>query len=190
MASGGGYSVMTLFQAFGQFASAGVALDDFRLITSQTFTSVSSVSFDDCFSADYDHYLIANKMISGADTAAVMRLRAGGSSDSSTNYSRQEFYSNGSGETETRITGETSYGAGLGYLDTSLYNATLTFVSYPFASIDTSFYTACSEGVDDIPNWLNIHQIGWHNVASSYDGFEVPFTTTVTGSIHVYGWAV
>lgn len=34
----------------------------FDFITSSTFSAVSSVSIDNCFSADYDHYLIMRNL--------------------------------------------------------------------------------------------------------------------------------
>jgi hypothetical protein len=77
-------------QLDGKQAAASTGL---VLITTQSFSAVSSVSINNCFSADYDNYRILWDAVnpSGAYDVSV-RLRSGGSDNTSAIYGRQSIY--------------------------------------------------------------------------------------------------
>jgi hypothetical protein len=156
-------------------------------VTSTTFSAVSTVSLNNCFSSTYDHYKVIINNYGSAVSFTRWRLRAGGSDNSSAGYFRYGFntaYNSGSlvlynGGSETSWVPCTSYGnsaAGSG--------TTELFVSMPF--VNTS-YTMTSTDCNDSSAGQSYKLNGTFNATTSFDGFSMfPNGGTITGTITVY----
>ena len=110
-------------------AAAGGGLD---LISTTSFSAVSSVSVSSCFSATYDNYLIKlnSTTVATANSSIDLRLRVGGS-DTTTNYRRQYIAANNTSLTAGRETSNTSFN-GIGYLQTTFNNEFTINITNPF----------------------------------------------------------
>lgn len=184
---------MTLFTAFGQFAGqtpAAAVTNDFELITSTTFTSQTSVSIDNCFSATYDDYMIVRSVQGAAGNPAFnVRLRSSGT-DSTSGYNTQYIYSSSTSVGSARNTTATSFEWGLGYLEQGQSGLCVTYISNPFGVGYTSLWTDHSYDISG--NILYQSLVMGHETAGSYDGFTALTgdASSMTGTIYVYGWRV
>jgi len=147
-----------------------------------TFSGASSVSLNGCFSSTYQNYkIVLNISASGTSNDLQMRFRVSGT-DATTNYNRYGIAVNSAGST-------VNYGSGTGqaffYVNqTSNIDTGAEFNLYsPFEAIATRIVATSSGGTS--PVFMG----GRHTTASSYDGFTLyPDTSTVTGTVRVYGY--
>ena len=165
--------------------SAFVSIAPSFLTATSTFSGVSSVSINNCFSADFTNYrFVAN--LTGSDTGGVqvsVKMRASGTDDS-TNYSGVSHYG-----TSSAISRETRSASTAGAFFTVLGNrnagvdgvfyrpfqAAATNITDTFTAFATSNFFAGINGSE-------------HNVSSACDGFSViPASGTMSGTIRVYG---
>jgi len=187
----GGDVTLNLPNANGTVATTSYAdtAPGLQYITGQTFTAVTSVSVNNCFTSTYAHYKIIFTMSSKSDTSNMrIRLRVSGTDNSSSNY-----YFNGAeaaSDTATTIGATRSnglatsfilgpIGSGPGASDVTLYN--------PFASEATflNASTVCQYDSNIMVRFMG----GRMTVTTSYDGFTLfPDTGTVTGTVRVYGY--
>jgi hypothetical protein len=153
--------------------SAGPAM---VLVGQQTVSAVSSVAFDNVFSATYDNYFI-NCTLS-ASTASGLQIypRAGGT-NTTTNLTRQRSIASGS---------TVSAGSASTWLAMFAINNTIgplqIWMNSPFKTENTTFTGINMQGTD-------LYFGGGRNASStSFDGiyFECP-TFTLTGTIKIYG---
>ena len=156
------------------------------LLAKDTFSGVSSVSFDDVFSNTYKQYKIIIHMSSPTGAYAYMRMRAGGSDNSSGNYMRTYFSASSTtvscarAQSQTRIDGvaELNTYENINYLE----------ILNPYQST----YTIITVGNNDTSagNLILRKLVAGLNVTTSYDGFTIaPDSSTITGTITVYGLA-
>lgn len=146
-----------------------------------SFTSVSSLSLNGVFNSTYNNY----KMIIDYQVSAAfpkIRLRANGSDATSADYSWQSFQFSNTTVDVRRNTGDTTWdiSASVGnnvtqFIELELYN--------PFASSLTwGFAKSYQSGSGQFNNFRM-------NTSTSYDGFTLyPSTSTMTGTISVYGY--
>jgi hypothetical protein len=159
------------------------------LITTSTFSAVSSVSINNCFSTTYENYLI--KYVGSANSAngnLLMRLRVGGTDASgASTYVRQVLLSYSStvvGATQTDAQwqiGGLSTGTPQNVMDMEIYS--------PFLAVKTNATNRNMqyEGAGSV--WQSVADGFNHNQTTSYDGFTIyPNTGTITGKIFVYGY--
>jgi hypothetical protein len=157
-------------------------------VTSTTFSAVSTVSLNNCFSSTYDHYKVIINNYGSTTSFTRWRLRASGSDSSASSYFRYGFntvYNAGSlvvynGGPETSWVPCTSYGpAAAGSGTTEL------FISNPFLSTSNTMTTTDANDSDAAQSYkLN----GMYNQTTSFDGFTIfPNGGTITGNITVYG---
>lgn len=152
---------------------------------STTVSAVSSVSIDNCFSITYNHYILMAKCVGSTTTNLLVRLRAGGSDATASNYDRVYWNASGTG-TSTLSSTNSSFVPGFGELSSVEYGFHLLRIGHPF----TANYTS---GLNWLGNRIggNIdhqHTYYIHNVASSYDGITAYVGTgNFTGTITVYG---
>jgi hypothetical protein len=164
-------------------ASAG----GFVLISGETaFTAVSSVTVDNVFSATYRNYkLIVN--YTSTSSSISFRVRAGGSSISTTTYNFQRLFAGSTTITASRSTSQTQFIACP--LSSNQASAEIT-IYQPFIATPTnlSTYTAVSDGGMTFPD-LDL-KTGNNSNSTSYDGFELFVGTgTMTGTYTIYGMA-
>lgn len=158
------------------------------LITKSTFSAVSSVSIDNCFSSDYSQYkILVDGSTATASSSWNMRLRVGGSDNSSANYNRQVISAAGASTVGARYTSETSFVTIFrGNLNSRPIS--ITEILNPF---ENTYTTAFSQISFDIENsiFMNLHNYGT-TVTTSYDGFTLYASSAnnITGTVYVYGY--
>lgn len=151
------------------------------------FTAASTVVFTG-FSALFEHYhAVLNITTSSGLAGGTIRMRSGGSDNSTGTYTFQQDWDSGTAHTAARQVFQTS------------------FAAVPFAgaehSMEIDFYNPFVAAATRVgitaQSWespslgVTSRTSGRHNVTSSFDGFSyTPSTgTTVTGSLTVYGRA-
>jgi hypothetical protein len=157
-------------------------------IAGSTFTTQSSVIFNNCFSATYQNYLIVGEL-TGAATSLTLRLRVGGSNATASNYTYQSFTSSGTSNTSARSTTEPwFFGPTIASGDISSFTYQLF---RPFETKLTGIEQRTQSRTNTNNNSINLIS-GAHTLTNSYDGFEFADSNspalTFSGSIRVYGF--
>ncbi len=157
------------------------------LISSQTFTAQSSISYNNVFTSTYENYKIFfNAVTNSSDGDLAFRLRASGTDYTTANQHYTYIERAGSGFN----TGAAASGTGIdiGKGRPSKSDIEITVFSPQRASTQTTLLSNCmyfSSGV----NHGNFQGGGAFNTTSSYDGFTIYVGggQTITGRIRVYG---
>jgi hypothetical protein len=164
-----------------------VVIPGMDLISTQTFSAVTSVNFDNVFSNTYVQYKIVIDATTTTGTYGSVRLRVGGVTNSSGIYNRQYFYAGSTTVAGARSTSGTSWD-GIGASDGTSRMMGLFEIMNPFQTMYTSaFY------LDNYARSLqeiNLNALGT-TATTSFDGFTFLNLTggaTFTGSISVYGF--
>jgi hypothetical protein len=157
------------------------------LITSQSFSAVSGVSVNNCFTSTYDHYKItvdAVGSLSGSTGAFdVIRLRASGT-DTSSGYYRGIIVAGASIALQKDIAGSQSSGYFGAAFDGS--GATTIDIFSPHNGEKTRFVgqtVSVGSGGDRVANVFGVL-----DDTTSYDGFTLLAAGTFTGTVRVYGY--
>jgi hypothetical protein len=160
-----------------------------NLINSSAFTSVTSVSVNDVFSATYDNYLIQFISTTTLNVGARMRLRVGGSDDTTSNYGTRYVFN---GWTVNSSMSATSFV--FPEFGGDLTNAPENLMTYqvfsPFLTAKTFFRGSgfnSSAGNHTLNEFF--HQF---NATTSFTGFTIEQTSgaaSISGKIKVYGLA-
>jgi len=152
------------------------------LIASESFSAVSSVSVNGCFTATYQNYKIVSVLAGTASVALSLRLRVGGADDSTANsYVVQDFFASGTSTGAARTTSNLWRVAGT---ETNL-GMTVAYLSDPAAAVRT---TVMSTSNRPISGAAVEFYFGSHNQSTAYDGFTLfPASGTITGVVRVYG---
>lgn len=146
-----------------------------------TFSAQSSVSLNGVFNSTYNNYrMIIDYQVSAAFPR--IRLRANGSDATSADYSWQNLLFSNTSVSAERNTGDTTWNlsgtSGLNvnmYLQIEIYN--------PFATVNTWGFSHAYQSGGGQSNHFRL------NTSTSYDGFTLyPSTSTMTGTISVYGY--
>jgi hypothetical protein len=156
-------------------------------IATTSFTTASSVIFNNVFTSAFDNYVIKMKHTSSNTGSVVsMRLRVGGVDDSSSNY---RYW----GYNILSTSGVTSYGNN----STSVFVGSVTsaspvYAQHEIASPALAENTTGSTLVSrlDGSNRMDFYGLGnIHTVNTAYDGFSMiaPSGQTITGTIRIYG---
>ena len=167
---------------------AGVKeIDGLELITSQSFTSVSSVTFNNCFSNDYIQYKIVIDA-SGTTLAGInFQFRASGSTYTSANYRYQTLKFENGAPVASRATGQTNWQNALGVVASSRGFICGLEIMNPFQTMNASgqaiqFY---NDGTQQLEN----RSFGI-TVTDSFDGFVGTASSgNMTGNMYVYGFS-
>ena len=157
------------------------------LITTQSFSAVSSVSVNSCFTSTYDNYaLIVHATIPSSETDAYLRLRASGSDASGSNYIffNQASGANGTGYNQNS-TGTTQLTAGR--LGSGGTGSLFVNIFRPHDAVQTAFQ---SQNVANGSTTVFVQSGGGlHSLNTSYDGFTFyPASSTFTGTLRLYGY--
>ena len=152
-------------------------------INTTNFTTAASVSVDSVFSATYDNYFIVVSKSTFSNTAGnlELRLRVGGSDNTTSNYARQQIYAVNTSTIFAASSADTSFVVNAaGAADFYTWIEMLQ----PFASHATGMI---SNGYTNVP--LTLIRNHFFNAATSFDGFTIyPSTGTITGTVRVYGY--
>ena len=154
------------------------------LITSQSFSAVSTVSVNNCFSTTYDIYkIMLNASNSTAGIDIRMRFSSGGVDDSSSTYLGQEIYGENATVAGGRVSGTSSLAGALNSAGLSCYAYD---IFSPALSEETQFIYVGKYGYGGASAIMGS---GNHAVSSPFDGFTLFIGTgTMTGNLKVYGY--
>lgn len=153
-----------------------------------TVNGTSSASIDNCFSATYSHYMIigiTNQRGGPSSSEHRMRLRTGGSDDTSSSYAWQRIIGTTS-LVGTRVTSADRFGA-LSLGGAYEGDHSLAYVSHPFEARPTKilFRPTLDAGGSSIESW---HLAAQHSASTSFDGFTVLSDADVIyGTYYIYG---
>jgi hypothetical protein len=159
-------------------------------INTSTFSTASSHSIDNCFSATYTNYKIVINLsaVTGSNIDFLVRLRVS-SSDATTNYRTVRQFANGTSITvDTDPTGTDDWT--LGFITgtgTDVHSGTIDLFN-PFSATTTNGLTSFN-GEYGAAHYLIA--CDWANTnATSYDGITFfPASGTISGTVSVYGYA-
>lgn len=156
-----------------------------------TFSGVSRISLNNCFSASYDNYrIIFNPTASvGLDSALSFRYRNSGSDISASNYTGQRLvYFGTTIVASINVTGNTLQSLSLMdsatvdryFLNLEVYGPFLSRKKLLRADINTIGNNGTVYGET---------HAGWNDTATPVDGFSI-FTagTSISGTIRIYGY--
>ena len=157
-------------------------------INSSSFSASSTVTLDSVFSATYNNYKIVISCTGSTSGISVaMRLRVGGSTNSSSNYNQlQVIQANSNYYAAAATQGNTSWPE-VALLQTGNPRASVFMELYnPFETTNTAGLTIFAKSFTTLPEF---QLYAWGNsVTTSYDGFAlIPSTGTITGTVAVYG---
>jgi hypothetical protein len=152
------------------------------LITADSFTAVSSVSINNCFSATHKTYQI---VIEGTSTGARidLRLRASGTDASGANYDVQNVSVANTTFAGARNTDQTSFFQGGGLIEDDMGLAVITISN---AAVATK--TSLVSHMTDSPSVAYRATGGVHQLTNAYDGITFLFSATSSGTIRIYGY--
>lgn len=159
-------------------------------ITTQTFSAVSSVNVDNCFSATYQNYrLIVNTTNTTATTALSLRLRVGGADASGSNYYGFLNYTAPDGtQNYLYSNGATSLSVVRSYINGGTDGVFSLDILRPFDTDPTNFL-GNGRGVSAAGNEEFGAGGGLHSLNTSYDGFSLLVASgTMTGNLRIYGY--
>jgi hypothetical protein len=177
--------VLTASDTNTYLANAGLVY-----ITEANPSGVSSVSINNCFSATFNAYRIvwvptAYSSTTGCETS--MRLRVGGTDNSSSNYLRSRWYYGAGGASGTDGGSATVTQWSMADSNTPLSPISADIYS-PFQSVRTSL-TSKATSLQLGATLFGIESVGFTTVTTSYDGFTLfPSNGTFTGKLLVYGY--
>lgn len=156
------------------------------LISSQSFSAVSTVSVNNCFSSTYENYriVLAATGTTGSTTPARFRMRVSGVDASGTDYYIAGYYDATGGSGRLYTSSQTSANMG----DFADYIGAMTFDVYrPFSAVRTA-YTSLSSAWGSVTA-SGVYANGLHSVAASYDGITIfPTSGTLSGTLRIYGY--
>lgn len=150
------------------------------LVAAQSFSAVSSVSVNNCFTATYDNYRIVANLTASTSASITTRLRLSGTDASGSNYAYRQVYWAGSvavysgTSTAWGLTASPATGIDIGF---DLYGPAK---STPTRSVISGAMVGVGGGD------VNATE---HNLSTAYDGITVLTSTgTMTGSLQVFGY--
>jgi hypothetical protein len=164
----------------------GAGLD---LITSETFSAVSAVNVNNCFTSTYANYKIVIGMIThsaAGDTALNMRLRASGADNTTSDYYWARVAGNTAGASS--ITGGAAANLWqVAFTSASRGNLASMEVFNPQETLRTGFAVGSNIDGGTAP-YVSTYG-GWFNATTSFDGFSlITASGNMTGSLRVYGY--
>ena len=166
--------------AFQNVAPAG----GLALVTSETISG-SSISVNNCFTSDYANYRIIFRSTTTSNGAIVMRLRASGVDDSSSNYYIQRLDAYSTTTAPSRTTATNNFGP-----TTLISGEQATFamdVFSPQLASSTIFQTFAFYRADSAAPEIQIRMASFAT-SSVFDGFTISQAGTMSGILRVYGY--
>lgn len=153
------------------------------LVASETFSAVSSVSLNGCFTSTYGNYRVVMQMASSVNDVLInLRLRAAASDNSTSNYDRQRLTAQA-----TAVTASSNYGGtsmDIGYAQTGSDTAITMDITAPQLALMTAFVIYGNYGGRFIELFANSFA-----QTTQFDGFSFyPASGNLTGTIRVYGY--
>jgi hypothetical protein len=149
-----------------------------------TFSAVTSLSLNGCFTADFDNYVVSIRgLASGASPAIFGRLRAAGTDATGTDYTYQYLYVDNTSVSAARSS--TNNGLVIGDMAGTYYSGVTTMIYGPFLAQPTASRNVSAWGLNQafISDYASTHSL-----STSYDGITLRVTSqSITGALQVYG---
>jgi len=158
------------------------------LIASESFTTVSSVSLNGCFTSDYENYRIMFVPSTTTNARLRLRYRASGSDNTTSNYAWTDGFSQNGGTVGGGNSSNSDTAARLFYIGNSMPGALSADIFSPNASLNTS---GVSHGTYRQSEPLMSYVLAGHIflATTSFDGFTLyPESSTMSGTVRVYGY--
>jgi len=179
------------------FTSAGVAIffptvqasaQGLTLLNTTSIAAVSNQAFSSFFTSTYENYLIDVTITSGTTGDITLKLRSA-TTDSSTNY---DYGLAGFGASATTRTASGSNAAATLLNRASTATAAnrigfQTIIQKPNLAQPTTFLVTASG--TDATGWFGWSGAGCHFASTVYDGFNLIFGGTTTGTLSLYGYS-
>lgn len=158
-------------------------------ITSSTFTSSTAVNLNNCFSSTYDSYRVMVDITAMSTTVDVlMRMRVSAADNTTTNYSRQTVYGNGTTPTADKTTGQTSWtvnSSNAANAENCKFLIDLFAPNLARRTIGNLHWVS----LDSLGNLLAVVANISFTATTIFDGFSlVPSTGNFSGTVRVYGY--
>lgn len=170
--------------AMGTISTTVDAKTGLVLLNTTSFSAVSSQSFNNVFSTNFDNYRVIYKGVLTTGTQNFnLRLRASSSDNTNATYFYFGVQGGGSGVTSFSGLSQTSILLGAAG-DISFDTFSLDFFSPKLSenTIITGLYTNSYNG-------LVRNMYGAFASSTSFDGFSIfPASSTITGSVSIYGY--
>ena len=161
-----------------------------KLLSRDSFTTVTSVSLDNVFSSSYKQYKIITDVESSNNENVLFRLRASGTDNSSGNYRRTYLVGTSTSVVGANESSQTVW-SGFGRAESGVRQCNITEVLNPFQSTNT---TAYSFFVPSASGNLEVISVAYDiTVTTSYDGFTIApgfSASTFSGTVQVYGYVI
>lgn len=148
-----------------------------------TFTTVTALSLNGVFTADFDNYVVSMRFSVASPTNDGLRLRASGTDATGSNYIFQYIYADGTVIARARSTPVSYWYAG-NPTNTVAQNGRTISLYGPFLAQPTAMRTV---EVDSFGSAMIYDIAGTHSLSSSYDGFTLDWGVNTTGTLQVYG---
>ena len=149
-----------------------------------SFSAATTVSVNGCFTSTYDNYRIILSVLPTVSNDADIRLRVGGTDNSTaSSYVIQRL---SAGSTTVTAARTTSSAWAAWQANTAQYNSASFEVFRPFIVGTTQLQTLL---VSSDTNAYMAMYVGTHNQSVSYDGISFIYPSgTITGTLRVYGY--
>jgi hypothetical protein len=153
---------------------------DLKLITKQTVSAAATINIDNCFTSTYKNYLVRFVGTTSGDYYS-WRLRAGGSSNSTSNYQMYLNRWNGAAAAQVNQTQMNACASG----------SWTTFAEINVYEPEVAAYTRwlmSSQGAD-AANLETRQYMGFFYGTNQFDGIQMRIDSgTITGTMYVYGY--
>jgi hypothetical protein len=150
-----------------------------------TFSGVSSLSINGCFTSNYDHYRLIIDFTCSATGRVSSRLRVGGTDNTTaSSYANQVLTVNSTTVTGGRTT--TDKWDDFLSMNSTRRNAYSVDIYSPSTAVPTQFSAIGNYSLTESSAQF---VTGSHNQSTAYDGMTfIPNTGTIAGSLAVYGY--
>lgn len=148
-----------------------------------TFTTVTALSLNGVFTADFDNYMVSLRCSVASNTNDVIRLRASGTNATGSNYTFQYLYADSTSVVGGRSS-STSYWYGGNPASAIAQNGRMINFYGPYLAQPTAMRTV---EVNAFGSAMLYDVAGTHSLSSSYDGFTLDWGVNTTGTLQVYG---
>ncbi len=159
------------------------------VVAEASFSAVSSVIVNNCFTSTYRNYQIVCNYTTSAGGGVRFRVRAAGSSISTATYNFQLFDSKSTTNTGDRAVADTSLVLGFG--TAGAFNSSFNAMIYnPQIATPTTFFSQCTQHDGALSAPIVALSAGNQTGATAFDGFEFINGGTMTGNYTVYGLGI
>lgn len=157
-------------------------------LASASPSAVSVTNFDSVFTSTYDHYLVVYSLDGSTGQSLRIQFRASGTSNSTNNYSVQQFFANDT--TLSGLRSQNADGANISTVSNNDRNGGFMYVYNPESAVKTQFVSQSVQFFNGANAPTIIQHFGHFNATTQFDGISFyPISGTISGEIRIYGLA-